>query len=101
MAITISIKGLKRLLETMPADQNIMLSGRGGTDFQPVIDFAHVSEDIIMGSSFLLMVSPQPLDCQTSIILLHSGCSRLNRNMRHIRAGCVKSERLVLLNRNL
>lgn len=41
MAITISIKGLKRLLETMPADQNIMLSGRGGTDFQPVIDFAH------------------------------------------------------------
>lgn len=30
MAITISIKGLKRLLETMPADQNIMLSGRHG-----------------------------------------------------------------------
>lgn len=30
MAITISTKGLKRLLETMPADQNIMLSGRHG-----------------------------------------------------------------------
>lgn len=30
MAITISIKGLKRLLDTMPADQNIMLSGRHG-----------------------------------------------------------------------
>lgn len=30
MAISISIKGLKRLLEVMPSEQNIMLSGRHG-----------------------------------------------------------------------
>lgn len=57
MAIAISIKGLKRLLEIMPADQNIMLSGRHGIGKSEVLTTFYEEKGMKVVALFLGQMS--------------------------------------------